>query len=275
MLRIVNLIENTEGNSGCIAEHGLSFYVETEKRRLLVDTGASDAFLENACRLGIELSKVDTVVLSHGHYDHAGGIPGFVKKNSTARIFIHEKAKLPYYHSYPDQQKYIGISPEIAELPQVIWVSGECTIDEELQLFSDIRGRRLWPAGNDGLTKKVGEDYVPDTFDHEQCLVISCEGKRVLMSGCAHNGVLNILSRYRELYGGEPDVMISGFHMKKQGDYTSDEEARIVETARQLHETSTRYYTGHCTGEYPFALMKNIMGERLTYVHSGDEIIIE
>ena len=72
-MRIVNLIENTKGAEGCLYEHGLSFYIETEKHKLLADTGASDAFLANAGRLGIDLRQVEHVVISHGHYDHAGG----------------------------------------------------------------------------------------------------------------------------------------------------------------------------------------------------------
>ena len=78
-MKIVNLIENTEGCSGCASEHGLSFYIETVKHKLLVDTGATDTFIRNAEILGVDLAAVDTVILSHGHYDHGGGLPAFVK----------------------------------------------------------------------------------------------------------------------------------------------------------------------------------------------------
>ena len=71
-MRIINLVENTEGSTGCGIEHGLSFYIETEQHKLLMDTGQTDLLIKNAEKLGIDLTKVDTVILSHGHYDHRG-----------------------------------------------------------------------------------------------------------------------------------------------------------------------------------------------------------
>ena len=80
-------MEDTDGGNGCVYEHGLSFYIETKKHKLLLDTGASDATLKNAEKLGIDLTQVDTVILSHGHYDHSGGIMAFAKLNPTAKIY--------------------------------------------------------------------------------------------------------------------------------------------------------------------------------------------
>ena len=91
-MRIINLMEDTPGVTGLYYEHGLSFYIETEKHKILLDTGASSAFIENARHLGIDLKKVDVVVLSHGHYDHAGGILAFAKLNSTAKIYMQRTA---------------------------------------------------------------------------------------------------------------------------------------------------------------------------------------
>ena len=85
-MRILNLIEDTPGKEGCLFEHGLSFYVETEKHKLLVDTGATDAFLKNAKVLGVNPQEIDTVILSHGHYDHGGGLLAFADVNDKALI---------------------------------------------------------------------------------------------------------------------------------------------------------------------------------------------
>ena len=78
-MRIINLTENTLGRAGCLAEHGLCFYIETDNHRVLMDTGQTDLFRQNAEKLGVDLTAVDTVVLSHGHYDHGGGIPAFAE----------------------------------------------------------------------------------------------------------------------------------------------------------------------------------------------------
>ncbi len=274
-MRIVNLIENTEGKSGCLFEHGLSFYVETNLHKLLVDTGASGAFLENALRLGIDLGQVDTVVISHGHYDHAGGLTEFVGINPRAKIWMHRLAGEAYYHKSGESERYIGISPQLRKLDQVEWVESNRWIDEELFLFGGVSGRKWWPSGNRELQMKRDGVFMQDTFCHEQYLVVSEGGKKVLLSGCAHNGIVNILDTYRELLGGAPNVAVSGFHMRKKGDaYTQEELDIFYKTAEELKKWDTMFYTGHCTGEIPYRLMKECMGGQLAYVHSGEEISV-
>lgn len=274
-MRIINLMENTPGTVGCLYEHGLSFYIETRKHRVLLDTGASAGFLENAKQLGIDLSLVDTVILSHGHYDHGGGLIAFAEQNHDAKIYMQASALRPYYHKNVMMEKYIGLDKRIAALPGVMLVNGDLQVDEELFLFSGVTGRKLWSGGNRELMRQKADGmFVPDDFAHEQCLVVSCEGKRILLSGCAHNGVLNILERYRKMFDNAPDVMISGFHMMKKQGYASEDWEGIVETARQLQKLPTSFYTGHCTGIEPYEKMKEILGEQLNYVHSGEEVCL-
>lgn len=267
-MKIFALIEDTCGNPECSYEHGLSIYVETEKHKLLVDTGATSAFLENAKKLGIDLGKVDTVILSHGHYDHSGGILGFSEINHKAQIYMQQKAGEDYYHD----ERYIGIDKKILELPQVHLLNGDFIIDEELFLFANITGRKYYPNSNLVLSKKINGKLEQDIFDHEQCLVIRQSSQTTLISGCAHNGILNILDRYQELFGDVPDKVISGFHMMKKTDYTEKEIENICNTAKELKKFKTQFYTGHCTGEAAIKLMKPIMGEQLAKIHSGCQI---
>lgn len=271
-MRIINLIENTKGSNGCLFEHGLSFYVETQKHKLLIDTGATDAFMINAEKLGIDLKQVDTVILSHGHYDHAGGILAFAKKNPNAKIWMQKLAGDEYYHKNDTMEKYIGIHPQIPKLPQVRFIDGNKKVDEELFLFSGVKGRKLWPSGNQELKVKKGENFYQDEFLHEQYLVIEEENKKILISGCAHNGILNILDKYQEIYGTVPKAVISGFHMQKKSGYTEGDLEMIRKIGVQLKKIDTKFYTGHCTGEVPYEILKECMGEQLEYVHSGDEI---
>ena len=271
-MRIINLIEDTCGPEGLRHEHGLCFYIETEKHKILLDTGMTGAFIENAKELGIDLTQVDIVVLSHGHYDHAGGILDFVKINPEAKIYMQKTAGGDYYNLRDDLEKYIGIDKAILELPQVVFLDGDCRIDEEVYVFANILGRKYWPNSNMLLKEKVNGHFIQDTFTHEQCLVVIENSESVLLSGCAHNGILNILSAYQERFKVIPDKVISGFHMLKRGEYTAEEVATIEDTARELKKLHTEFYTGHCTGEAAFVLMKDIMGNQLTFVHSGDEI---
>lgn len=271
-MRIVTLIEDNPGREGCCHEHGLCFYIETRQHTLLMDTGASGAFLENARTLGIDVGQVDTVVLSHGHYDHTGGVMPFAGINDRAVIYLSRNAGGDYYSIRETGNTYIGIDREILKLPQVRLVEGELRIDEELSLFSGITGGRFRAKSNERLLRRDGEVFVRDMFDHEQCLVIEENGMHVLLSGCAHNGILNILDRYEDLYGALPDVVISGFHLIQKQGYAPEDIAVIEETARELLRTGILFYTGHCTGQEPYRIMKSIMGDRLEALRVGEEI---
>jgi len=269
-MKIITLVENSCGTENCIAEHGLSIYIETEKHKLLLDTGQTDAIVKNAEVLGIDLSTVDTVVLSHGHYDHSGGILPFSQINHTAQIIMQKSAAEPHYNG----ERYIGIDTDILKLPNVRLINGDMQLDDELFLFSGITGRRCYPQGNKKLSCIKNGEKVCDDFCHEQCLVIKQNGKHWLLPGCAHNGILNIIDRYREIFGNAPDYVITGFHMmKKDGEHTEAEKTVIIQTAQELAKMNTFFYSGHCTGIPAFEMMKEIMGDKLIALHSGVEIL--
>ena len=275
-MRIINLIENTEGRSGCACAHGLAFYVETKKHRILLDLGPSGETLHNAQTLGIDLDKVDTVILSHGHYDHSGGILPFAGINDRALIYMQESAVGDYYSdrgkSAPERYEYIGIDKNIAKLPQVRFLQGDHKIDDELELFTIKSRSHKLPSSNKRILVRRGDHFQCDDFVHEQFLVIREGSKRVLMSGCAHSGILSIMDAFCDKYGKEPDLVISGFHLMKKTEYTGDEIREIEEIAEELKKYSTRFITCHCTGIPAFDRMKAIMEDQLAYVHSGEEI---
>ena len=266
-MKIITLVENTSHNPDCIAEHGLSIYIETPNHKLLLDAGSSEALLHNAKVLGIDLTQVDTLILSHGHYDHSGGILPFAAINPNAKIYMQKTALDDYYHG----ERYIGIDKRIADLPQVHLLDGDVTIDDELSLFTNITGRKFWPKSNIGLSVRVhNHTELQDTFTHEQCLVLTQGKEKVLLSGCAHNGILNLLDKYKELYHSLPQTVISGFHMmKKTGDYTEEEASIITQTAEELSRLDIKFYTGHCTGQAAYDMMKQIMGDKLQQISTG------
>lgn len=286
-MKITCLMENTIGNVNCQSEHGLSLLVETKDRTILVDTGAGGLFIENANKLGVNLRKVETVFLSHGHYDHGGGILEFCKVNPTAKIVMQKSALGDYWHKSEHVEKYIGLNPAIKELDNLILAERDFEYckdglkynfrpenQEGMYVFTlnkrSKKELKCWPEENLVLKEKVGTEYVQDCFNHEQYIVVKEDGKSVLISGCAHNGILNILEEYQRKFGGNPDMIISGFHMRKKEGYSKTDFEVIKETAKSLKETGILCYTGHCTGEEPYQIMKGIMGEQLQYVRCGD-----
>ncbi len=278
-MKIINLIENTAGKPGCIFAHGLSFYVQTAYHRLLMDLGPSEETLHNADVLGIDLKAVDTVVLSHGHYDHSGGIIPFSEINDRAVIYMQSSADGEYYAddgalAEGDRYRYIGIDKKIPELSQVVRLSGDHVIDEELELFTVKHRTHQLPFTNRRLLIKNSDGFVRDDFAHEHYLVVREEEKTILISGCAHNGILSIIDAYAEKYSSYPDVVISGFHLMKKTPYRPEQLEDIRDIAKSLNGYPSKYYTCHCTGLPAYDVMKEIMGDKLSYIHSGEEVIL-
>ena len=278
-MRIINLIENTEGAPGCAFAHGLSFYVETAHHKLLVDLGPSEETLRNAEVLGIDLKVIDTVVLSHGHYDHSGGIMPFAGINDHAAIYMQASAAGAYYaddgKDAPNgRYRYIGIDPRIPELPQVRPVEGDLVIDDEIALVTITKRTHALPSTNRNLLVRRNGRYCRDQFAHEHFTVVTDNGMRVLLSGCAHNGILSILDAFTAKYGAAPDAVVSGFHLMKKTEYSDAERDEIAEIGEKLKSYPTRFYTCHCTGIPAYDMLKEICGDQLCYVHSGEEIAI-
>ncbi|MCR5400664.1 MAG: MBL fold metallo-hydrolase [Treponema sp.] len=275
-MRIINLVENEVGDSGCEAAHGLSFYIETQSHRLLFDTSPSELVLCNARKLGVNLAAVDTVILSHGHYDHSGGILPFVEINPRAKIYMQHNAGGEYY-AFDGEEKgyrYIGIDKKIFSLPQLQLLKGDTKLDDQLQLFTV--EKRAWPlpSTNKRLRELCDGLYVQDEFRHEQNLLLTAGGKKILFCGCAHNGILNVMETLERKFGSAmlPDLVIGGFHLMKRTDFSQADTAEVTEIANRLKNYKAHFATCHCTGLPVYTQMKEIMGDQLSYVRSGDEV---
>ena len=262
-MKITCLLENTVAASPAGAkvgaEHGLSLYMETEDRRVLFDMGQTDLVARNAEVLGIDLSSVDVAVLSHGHYDHGGGLATFLEINKTAPVYITPAAFLPHYNG---TQKYIGLDTSLQEHPRLRVVSGDLSLGIGLTLLTPNGRERRHSLGSFGLTERVGDTFLPDDFRHEQYLLIEEGGRRVLFSGCSHAGIRDIVEWF------SPDVLIGGFHVSKMA---LGEELTALGEALATHGTD--YYTCHCTGEAQFAFLRARM-PRLRYLAGGQTICL-
>lgn len=253
-MKIVTLMENTACEETLAAEHGLSLYIETGDHAILFDAGASGAFADNAEKLGVDLTKVDFAVLSHGHYDHGGGLTRFLERNDTAPVYLNPHAFEPHHNA---SGKYIGLAPALAESGRLRFAEDGQQLAPGLTLYSKIN----CPFGiqSYGLTVMEDGQLRPEDFRHEQYLLVEEGGKRVLFSGCSHRGILNIVDQFR------PDVLVGGFHFLKL-----DPGGELLSRAAQkLMAYPTVYYTGHCTGQAQFACLKAQMGERLREIHAG------
>ena len=276
-MRIITLVENTcrEG-LGCA--HGLSVYAETKKHRILFDAGPDGALLlSNAEKLGVDLRKVDIAVLSHGHYDHAGGLRAFMEINAGAKLYIHTLAATRGHYATEDVGwRKIGLDESLISdyADRIVLTEDILEIDDELTLFSDIRTADFISRSNSSLFEQRGEEYVPDPFHHEQNMLISEDGKLHLLAGCAHRGIINILRRAEEIGGKAPDSVFSGFHLTNPGLKLDLPEPFVRSVAAELKKYPSIYYTGHCTGANPYAVLKDVLGEQANYLSGGLEVTV-
>jgi len=157
-MKITALLENTTQDPALTPKHGLSIHIETAKHKVLFDFGPNDAFLHNAQEMGIDLAEVDTAVLSHGHFDHGGGLAGFLKINQKASIYLHREAFAPHYHKVLFFRKYIGLDRGLEGNDRIIFTDDVLRIDDELFLFSDVEGQ-LDTKSSRALYKKAPDGY--------------------------------------------------------------------------------------------------------------------
>lgn len=256
-MRITVLLENTTTRKDLRAEHGLSLYLEVGDHRILFDAGPSDALTENAEKLGVDLKTVDVAVLSHGHNDHADGFLRFREINPVCKIYVNQFAFRDHYNAHG---KYIGLNKKLKPGEGWILTSGRVSLGEGITVCPG--EETAPPAEPSGLRVLTEDGLKPDDFCHEQYLLVEEGDKRVLISGCSHRGVENIVAAF------QPDVLIGGFHVKDISP-DGDGKDRLTTLAERLAGEPTQYYTCHCTGPEQFTLMQAVLGDRLRYISCG------
>lgn len=271
-MKIIALTENTSQHSWPV-EHGLSLYIEVNGQRILFDMGQSSLFAENAVRKGIDLSKIDMAILSHGHYDHGGGLSTFLQTNDHAPVYVHRQAFEPHYSLRSNGLRYIGLDSSLQHHPRLTYCDEHTCINSQVQLFTQTGGQCLCPPGNRLLFGPMPE--VPDTFCHEQNLLIEEGPLHVLIAGCAHTGIVNILQKAQTLCCKPITHVLAGMHLAKNGLTATDEADFIEQFADQLLAyPDCHYYTMHCTGTEAYVQLKRHMGNRIHYLSAGDEITL-
>ncbi len=252
------------------SEWGLCIHIEHKGKNILLDTGASHRFAENAKKMGINLENVDFGVLSHAHYDHSDGMENFFNINSKARFFLREGCKENCYGKRWIFSRYIGIRKGILEKykNRIEFVSATKKLTEGVFLLGhstenlDLIGKKA------GLFIKENKKCVPDSFCHEQSLVIKTEKGLVIFNSCSHGGADNIINEVSEVFPDEHIyAIIGGFHL-----YRSDEnEVRAL--AERIRSTGIeKIYTGHCTGDKAFEILRQELGEKAHQLSVGLEI---
>lgn len=272
-MKITSIIENTS-RKGLPVEHGLSLYIgKDDGQKILFDMGQSALFATNAKSLKLSIADVDVAIVSHGHYDHGGGLKTFLTENGKAKIFIHQEAFLSHYSLRETGLRYIGLDPTLRSNGRLVFCGDKTCIDKGMMLFANVQGHCCNPVGNRLLFGP--EETQNDSFRHEQSLILEETGKVVLFAGCAHCGIINILRKAEEVTGKTPTHVFAGMHLVKSGLGETEENAFINALAHELQQyRNTQFYTMHCTGEEQYRKLKSLMGNQIEYLSCGDEVTI-
>ena len=257
------LSDNRTDDSRLETEHGLSILLETERHRILLDTGASDVFIRNAEKTGIDLSTVDYVFISHGHSDHAGGLKHFVKMNDKAKIIVSPDALKGKFYS--KRQGLHSITATWPEMPseRLLTVGHSGSVGDDIYIMAHIPQIHPMPEGNRHLfAEKADGSCVRDDFRHE--LALYTDG--LLFTGCAHSGLENILAACPF----PVNSVVGGFHLLDN----HESEDKLSELAGRLTEACprTQFYTSHCTGDAVYAVLHRVMGDRLHAFSCGAKV---
>lgn len=263
--RLTCLVDNTvQFDSAFWAEHGISFLVESKGIKALFDTGQTATVLQhNLSLVGEDLKDLRYIILSHGHYDHTGGLRAALAQATRVTIFAHPKIFGEKYARREDGLKSIGIpfsredvecqgqlqlTKESVEIAQGIWTTGQIARLTDFELGD----ARL-------LTKKADGTLIQDEVPDDQALVLEMDEGLVVLLGCCHAGLINTLAHVRRLFGQPIYAIVGGTHLQGA---TEERVAKTIMAVRDEYRPQ-QVYLNHCTGEKAFCLFSQTMGEKV------------
>ena len=290
-MRITVLVDNTASASrpDLRAEHGLSLLIEAEGATILFDAGASPRFLDNARLLGLDLGSVEAAVLSHGHYDHGGGFAAFAAMNHTARIHVGPGAFEEHFLKVAGPfRRSIGVQAQVRNAlgSRVEVVSASTEIANGVFLLPCGRrdGREPPESGTSmhgeaspqPFLRKTPGGIMTDDFSHELMLAAVDRGELVVITGCSHSGIMEMIAAARAAFPGLPvRAVIGGFHLANPATRKltgTPESVAAMGRALANDPSVRRVFSGHCTGDAAFDLLKREMGGKLWKLETGMRI---
>jgi len=273
-MKINILTDNIVRSRGFLAEHGLSIFIEHENTNILFDTGQSDVYVRNAKFMKLDLNKTDYIVLSHGHYDHCGGLVHFPNRNKLPEIYVQAPAFAKKLAVNPDGKSYreIGIpwSPEDYSgiKDSLKLVNGKAQITPDITLLGNIPSTVSFEEVPKGFFIQNGDNMCSDMIADEQILVFDTAKGLVVFLGCSHPGVINCLSHVLKQFPNKKiDTLVAGMHLNNVSPL------RRQMTMQRLLELDIRQIMPlHCTGISAICEMQQFLGNRCHTLYTGDSL---
>jgi len=267
------LVENNRINNKYKKKHGLSLYIESNNQKLLFDLGPNDYFYHNAKKMAVDIQNIDSVIISHGHLDHGGGLESFLMHNQQANIYIQPDAFKRFYAKFLRWLKAnVGLDNNLKHKNQIHFTSDIYKLNPTMTLFTT--NVSLFPTSplNDSLYVTDSLNDYKDIFSHEQSLIVEEDGRLFLFAGCAHKGIVNIINQAKNITNKDIDFVFSGFHLSNPITKKTVSSNYMDQLTTELGKFNTVYYTCHCTGSEPYNILKENLDDKIHYIKTGDEI---
>ena len=258
--------------SGALAEHGWSVYLETEHGNFLFDTGAGKTIINNAQQFGKDMTEIEGIILSHHHYDHTGGLLSVLEHTGKVKVYAHPKLFKSSYSVRDGAERYIGI-PHRHELleskgAEFIFNTGFTEIAPGIMLSGEVPRKTSFEKGDPSLKLKCENGYIQDSVIDDQTLIINSSKGLVIILGCSHVGIINIIN-YALAKTGQKHIhtIFGGTHLGP-----ADEEAKTKSISALKEFDIEKIGTSHCTGLETSLRVFQEFGERFFFCNVGTVI---
>jgi 7,8-dihydropterin-6-yl-methyl-4-(beta-D-ribofuranosyl)aminobenzene 5'-phosphate synthase len=268
-MQITTLMDNRSLNNNLLCEHGLALFIELNDVGILFDAGQSNKFMTNAEQLNIDLSQTDFALISHGHYDHSGGIPALLKANNKVEVLLHPLAIEKKFSRSSKMMKENGI-PWIQSVDdyrsQIRWMDTDTEIAPGVWIITSMNRYDGFRELDQRLV--LEDSKTPDPFSDEVALLIVRDNRPILLTGCAHNGIVNILNTVKDRMGiSQYELLVGGLHLN------GAQVATIEKTLHHLEPFRVKHWAlNHCTGDNALTAFKKHFGEnKVSYAAGGTQ----
>ncbi len=237
--------------------------IESDGKKILFDTGQGGYLIKNAQNLGIDLSQVESVIISHGHYDHAGGLETFCRINRKAPLYIKEGFFVP---KYKNKEEFIGIKNDMALFGhRTRFVKDNTEIGPGIFVIPKIDIKNAWDTHFTNMFIKDSNGFLEDTFTDELFIVIISDNKMNIISGSSHRGISNIILSAMAVFQIPINLVLGGFHTKD-----ADNNLTIGLISELLKYNIDKIGVCHCTGIEKYAIMKESLKSKVFYNFTGN-----